>query len=283
MIIYPRAFVIFVLLFSLVLSGCGPGQVFGPTITPTPTITYTPTQTPTSTPTPTPTATSTQTATPTPSATPTPEGKQFKICRPEQFRFCPITIEQLFDGTYLNWLRTLSKPFDAAKVKNVPLERFGNIINYDHKTAPNFSVKGTEPFRRDVTAALVTMVDPGGYKHDYVVMPIEYYDKNNTNNNQWVITVHSFYFPGHVYSEEEQQITIAGWRKDMNITLILTDNIVPLTEFRDPLVSRTFAKFPILYDSFGRFVKGDFSALSKPGIVLLNKISYIPSGKQVYK
>jgi Tol biopolymer transport system component len=44
------------------VSGCGPGNVFGPTITPSPTIT--PTSTPTKTP--TPTATSTPTSTPTP-------------------------------------------------------------------------------------------------------------------------------------------------------------------------------------------------------------------------
>jgi len=53
------------LAFSLLLSGCGAGQLFGPTITPSPTITNTPTATltPTSTFTPSPTA----------SATPTPK------------------------------------------------------------------------------------------------------------------------------------------------------------------------------------------------------------------
>lgn len=63
---------------SLFVSSCGPGQLFGPTFTPTPT--YTPTQTSTATPTltptptktPSPTFTSTSTETPTPTETPKP-------------------------------------------------------------------------------------------------------------------------------------------------------------------------------------------------------------------
>jgi len=50
-----RTVAICYLAMSLLISGCGPGQLFGPTLTPTPT--FTPTQTPTSTSTPTPTFT----------------------------------------------------------------------------------------------------------------------------------------------------------------------------------------------------------------------------------
>jgi hypothetical protein len=65
-----RIALLLVLITSLVISGCGPGQLFGPTITPTPTQTLSPTstQTPTQTMTPTPT----QTMTPTQAATLTP-------------------------------------------------------------------------------------------------------------------------------------------------------------------------------------------------------------------
>ena len=59
-----RIAMIFVLLFSLALSSCAPGQLFGPTVTPTPLPTLTPTLTATATNTPIPT--STQTATPLP-------------------------------------------------------------------------------------------------------------------------------------------------------------------------------------------------------------------------
>jgi len=64
--------VIIVLTMSLVISGCGAGQLFGPTITPTLTKTLTPTATLTPTTTPTPTATSTPTKKPTKTPTKTP-------------------------------------------------------------------------------------------------------------------------------------------------------------------------------------------------------------------
>lgn len=51
---------------SLIVTACGPGQIFGPTITPSPTITLTPTPTFTPTATPSPTLTSTPTITSTP-------------------------------------------------------------------------------------------------------------------------------------------------------------------------------------------------------------------------
>lgn len=60
------------ILFSLFLAACGPGQLFGPTLSPTPTLTSTPTLTPTSTFTLTPTLTSTSTITPLPTITSTP-------------------------------------------------------------------------------------------------------------------------------------------------------------------------------------------------------------------
>lgn len=63
--------VIFVLITSLIISGCGPGQLFGPTITSTPTKTMTPTTTHTPTATSTRTSTPTKTPTRTPSPTPT--------------------------------------------------------------------------------------------------------------------------------------------------------------------------------------------------------------------
>ena len=66
-----QTFTILIFTVSLVISGCGPGQLFGSTITPTPTNTLTPTATltPTSTSTPTQTPTITPTNTPEPTAT----------------------------------------------------------------------------------------------------------------------------------------------------------------------------------------------------------------------
>ena len=86
---------IILLITSLLLSGCGPGQLFGPTLTFTPTDTATPTITPTLTPTLTPTFTSTPTLTPTltptrtrtptprpPTITPTPTEDAYAIATP---------------------------------------------------------------------------------------------------------------------------------------------------------------------------------------------------------
>ena len=67
---YVVRILIFISLISIsvILSACGPGQLLGPTLTPTPTNTLTPTHTPTVTHTHTPT----MTHTPIPSITPTP-------------------------------------------------------------------------------------------------------------------------------------------------------------------------------------------------------------------
>ncbi|MEW5938087.1 MAG: hypothetical protein AB1750_00380 [Chloroflexota bacterium] len=67
-------FLIVLTILSFLVSACGPGQIFGPTFTPTPTntLTPTPTFTPTSTLTFTPTNTPSPTKTPRPTATPSP-------------------------------------------------------------------------------------------------------------------------------------------------------------------------------------------------------------------
>jgi len=62
-------------LFSIFVSSCSPGQVFGPTYTPSPTNTSTPTSTFTATVTHTPTVTPTVTLTQTPTNSPTPTKK----------------------------------------------------------------------------------------------------------------------------------------------------------------------------------------------------------------
>ena len=69
-----KSIIICILILGLLVSGCGPGQVFGPTITPSPTITAksTPTFTPTSSSTITLTPMPTNTPTLTPTLTPTP-------------------------------------------------------------------------------------------------------------------------------------------------------------------------------------------------------------------
>ncbi len=109
-----KAIAISAIVFSLLLSGCGSGQLFGPTITPSPTIT----NTPTSTPTPTPTATFTPTATATFTPTPAP------VCNPN------TTVQGTINNDIPGYIDILSvsttldgkKLTVAFKVREIPEE-----------------------------------------------------------------------------------------------------------------------------------------------------------------
>ncbi|MHB8777476.1 MAG: hypothetical protein ACYC6R_06915 [Anaerolineales bacterium] len=88
-----------------------------------------------SSPTPTqpaPTETATTTPTKIPTETPIPKVEAV-ICTSENFldKDHEVDPESLFDGTYLEALRkTLSTPFDPAKIKNIPLRGMGDEIIY---------------------------------------------------------------------------------------------------------------------------------------------------------
>jgi hypothetical protein len=274
---------------SLILAACSPGlieplmSVSGGEKSDSGTSTKTsqPTARPTEKEVPTEIATKTPEATKKPEDTKTPEIKQYKVCTPEHFRDCLISVDDLFDGKYLEWLNTLSRPFDPKKVKDVPLVNIDNVIIYDIRTLPNFTEKDLQPFRRDVTTGYVVFYDSDNNRHEYAVMPIEYYDKKNPDKNQWVITVQSFYYPGHIFTEAEELKTMRVWENYMNITPILTNNLDFFTKISDPLVAKTFAKYPDMAERFEKFTNRnkldtngqDMSALSAPGIVLLNTIA----------
>ncbi|MCL5611637.1 MAG: hypothetical protein M1485_03655 [Chloroflexi bacterium] len=268
-----RKQIILTLLLTMSLAACVI-PIGGASTAPSATATISPTATATETPTPTPEATAT------PTETPTPEVKQFPICQIEKFRDCPITVDDLFNGNYLRWLNTLSKPFDQAKIKQVPMEVvFGNIITYNTKTAPNFRDPATAPFRRDVTAGYASYQGI-----DYIVMPVEYFDPKHPDKNQWVITVYSMYWPGHNQEKTNKNTlpAINAWRKNMKITAITNNDIAnnDITgNAEDPLGKMTFDNNPDMAERFGKFVSGeDMGALSKPGIVLLNMIGVTTSG-----
>lgn len=70
-----KKYIWLLLVFILILTSCGPGKLFGPTITPSPTNTSTPTYSPTPTSTSTPTFTTTPTSTATLTSTPVPLGQ----------------------------------------------------------------------------------------------------------------------------------------------------------------------------------------------------------------
>lgn len=154
----------------------------------------------------------TQTPTPedtaTPTETPTPEVKQFPICQIEKFRDCPITVDDLFNGEYHRWLKTLSKPFDPAKLKWVPMQLINGpglpVIGYDTNTAPNYRDKSTAPFRRNITSGITTYQGS-----DYLIIPIEYADPQDPGNpekNVWVIGV----MP--IIIKANEQLVVNDWK-----------------------------------------------------------------------
>jgi hypothetical protein len=96
---------------------------------------------------------------------------------------------------------------------------------------------------------------------------------NNPSKNQWVIGVFADYSPGYVMNDGIEQSVISIWRNQMNITPMLTSDLIPFKNIPDPLVAKTFEKYPDMAERFERFLAGDLSALSEPGIILLTKIA----------
>ena len=96
-----RMIALCLLVLSMLVSGCGPGQVLGPPVTPT----FTATPIPTATPRPTKTSTPTATLTPTPTHTPVPQelgiGIPFSI-RGWEITITNVHIESKWEGPTLD-------------------------------------------------------------------------------------------------------------------------------------------------------------------------------------
>jgi hypothetical protein len=138
---------------------------------------------------------------------------------------------------------------------------------------------GKEPFNRKRTFGFTSYQD-----QDYLVMPIEYYDRNNPGKNQWVITVVNITGWPDEYIQEQIKI----WRNEMNVTAWVDSDVAFFTPNPDPLVSLTTEKYPDLVERIEKFVdygnvshdgKGDRTTLNSPGIVLLGFIVRESSGK----
>jgi hypothetical protein len=117
-------------------------------------------------------------------------------------------------------------------------------------------------------------------------------DLNDRTKIYPVVTVFSTIAPPGMTQEKVNQILLGGevpagirrWRRDMRITIILTSNTLMdpgRVGVQDPLVAQTFANYPDMQERFSRFAAGDWSALSQPGIVLLNLI--VTASKGWYK
>jgi hypothetical protein len=202
--------------------------------------------------------------------------KEFPICAPEKFRECEIPMQDILDGTYLAWLKTLPVSVDYEKAKfDVPMMVADDSLIYNIGTAPNFNEPGSAPFVRDATAGY-TFIEKDGIRFDYIVLPTFYFDPEDKSKAYPVITLKSVYnptLPGFKSSDSVVQNSLAAWREQMNITPIVMSNLLPFNDYPDPVVAETFEKFPDMAERFTRFAAGDRSALSEPGIVLLTKFA----------
>ena len=262
--------ILFLLMFAFV-SACNSttlAPIIPPTDEPSPIVEVTATA-----PSPTPTEISTL-------VVPTPEViKEFPICKIEKFRDCPITAEDLLNGNYFRWLQTLSKPFDQSKIKEVPFAETvvasspsqPHAIIYNPATAPNFSDPSTAPFRRNVTFGVLEY-EVEGVKSFAMIKPIEFYDKNEPTRNKWVITLDSYYRNGSYPGGDIAPYLawdINAWKTYMRITPIAEGTLSIHTGLEDPVLSQAYAAHPEMSDRFQRFLAGDVSALSGPGIIAM--------------
>ncbi len=184
--------------------------------------------------------------------------------------------EALFDGTYKNWLESLPPTeFDPNNMVDVPLVLQDNgRVMPSIKNAPHWegANQGKKPFNRDRGFCYTT------YKgNEYIVMPVEYYDKAHPDKNQWVITVKNI--TGKSAAEIQKSISI--WKNDMNITLWFNSATDMYSSTPDPLIELTLSKHPDLAQLVDKFVdisptrndgKGDRTALDVDGIVVINVI-----------
>jgi hypothetical protein len=204
------------------------------------------------------------------------EIKDYGVCTPEDFRRCEIPAEDLFNGKYLTFLRTLAKPFDPNKIKTVPYQTItsagGPVIVYQINSTPNFSDESVAPFRRNVTSGFVK-ADPKDTEvgqHPilgYMVLPIEYPDPEdpaNKDKNIWVIGIE----PIRTQDEQLIQNTTDVWTNKMHIAPIVQSSKNPFDGSQTPLVQRSFIVDPLLSVKFDKFIKGDTRILDGKVVLL---------------
>jgi hypothetical protein len=228
-----------------------------------------------------PTETPTVTPTPTETATPTPEVKQYPICAVENFRDCPIPVEDLFNGEYLRWFETLFTPFDPAAVADYTPPYYQDVLGPNYKTGElieDFTnveiVLDSKGLRRDKTAGYAELVK-NGITYQYLVLPVELYDPQNPRQNQGVITIWPIVdFAPEVWNEPivndtDKASLVERYAPEKSFWLFAKPY-----PFRppDPLFDMVLAAHPELQERLDRFAAGDMTALSSSGIILIHII-----------
>ena len=216
-----------------------------------------------------------------------PEVIDYGICQPENFKSCYVPPEALFEDengriTALEFLRTLSQPFDVENMKSVPMKNDGDWIGYPISNLPNFSNMTTigpesgADFRRGITTWYTVFEG-----REYMLFPIEFCDigsdePENPQNNVWVIGATSPIKEDGKFTEFSLSWIFDTWRNKMKYNPLMVSATDLLREEPDSLVKRTFDEDSEMKRRINRFVAGDRSALD--GKVLLIEIIHGTKG-----
>ena len=196
----------------------------------------------------------------------------YGICQPENFKECSVPWEDLFNGKFLAFLETLSKPFDVENMKSVPMKIIGEALHYSVDNLPNFpnmttiGLESEADFRRGITAGITEFEG-----NNYIIFPIEYYNPSNPEKNVWVIGLYPLFEPdkGYDYRSNSEVLNwiFETWRNRTQYNPIMVSNTMRYYNTPDLLVSQTFNEDPEMQSKFSRFIADDRTALH--GKVLL--------------
>lgn len=216
---------------------------------------------------------------------------QYKICNNEKFFDCEISKMDILDGKYWLWLNTLDVKFDPNKIKDVPLVVDTNdYIGWMDRTTvyhdsgrdlpSDFSDPATAPFARNVTSGVILYND-NGVKTFAVVRPVFFYDKA-TGQTYPVITLETFYdhYEGRDHDPRDSRYNrnFNNWMKNYKVTSLAVGcydyagvrscAYSLINGIQDPILLASEGIYPDMEARLLDFATGNYSALSKPGLVV---------------
>jgi hypothetical protein len=199
--------------------------------------------------------------TPTPdSLTATPEIKQYKICTVENYEECPVPVEDLYNGDYLTWLKTLSKPFDPS-VKNSPLMGGGlPLLMVSPKTEEEYQKNpSSNSFRKGPAGSVTTENGIPG-----IILNWEGHSDLTPNENAWLVTA----------MFKDPRMSDAMWQEILDLwissdTPVIEDYSNIELDKLVPLWREAYDRYPTMKSRTRSYrERGDPSYLSAPGIIL---------------
>jgi hypothetical protein len=195
----------------------------------------------------------------TPEPTATPEIKQYKICTVENYEECPVPVEDLYNGDYLRWLKTLSKPFDPS-VKNIPFMPEWPYLDYPPSIIKQLHEKpSSNPLRKGPVSSLTT---EEGYPG--IILNWEGHSDLNPDENQWLTTA----------MIHDPRVPDAEWLRFLELwasseTPVIRDYSGVEFSKLIPLWQSAYQRYPDMRVRTLNFRKtGDPSYVSGPGIIL---------------